>query len=98
MTWALDASGQTEAFSTRSTLAALRGVRATTRCSAAGGAAWGASSVTPKCEKAAADECSTTAATISVNVDMGRPQGFRRALVYGTAGRTARHDNVKSLS
>jgi hypothetical protein len=47
-------------------------VRATTRA-ATGGAARSGSSVTPKCERATADEWTTTVATISVKVVIANP-------------------------
>lgn len=64
------------------------GVRAITR-SDAGGVARSTgvgSMVTPKCDRATADECTTTAATISVNVVIAKtpaPKRFRRATLYG---------------
>jgi hypothetical protein len=57
------------------TLCCGDGVRATTR-SEAGGVARSVgvgSMVTPKCDRATAEECTTTAATISVNVVIANP-------------------------
>ena len=54
--------------------------------------------VTPKCEKAAADECTTTAATISVNVVMGPPLRFQLPLLYGRPRERGSVPNVKCLS